>query len=459
MERECVTALTPAAARLGIKLGMRRAGVCTLAPQALLLARDRGAEAVAFEEAALALLQYTPEIASAAEHTLLMNVGASLQFFGGPRALLHRTAQTLNALHLRASLGMAPTARGAWMLARPDPLIRQRRVLSLPTLTRRLDALACTFLPEAQEHHDWLHHIGCHTLADLRRLPRAGSQQRCGPALLRALDQAYAQAPEMTAWLPSTPRFVRRVELTEQVEHTEAVLAVARQLTEQLSSWLTARQLAVHHLALTLHHERGRYSCAPTVVSVSMAQAAWQSAHLLSLLGEKLSRLTLPSSVIAVTLQAPSSVPQPAINTTLLPQPADSSADHAQLLDLLRARLGAVNVRHAAPLADHRPEVANHWEARRQGVTGPPVLPPSVERPFWLLDPPLALRVSRYRPVYAGSPLTLLRGPERIESGWWDARRMARDYFVAEDSTGARYWIYRERSAEDVRWFLHGLFA
>ena len=52
-----------------------------------------------------------------------------------------------------------------------------------------------------------------------------------------------------------------------------------------------------------------------------------------------------------------------------------------------------------------------------------------------------------------------MRGPERIESGWWDPALTVRDYFVAEDDARARYWIYRERDDEHARWFLHGLYA
>jgi protein ImuB len=68
------------------------------------------------------------------------------------------------------------------------------------------------------------------------------------------------------------------------------------------------------------------------------------------------------------------------------------------------------------------------------------------------------LTVRDDRPIYYG-PLQLLRGPERIESGWWDHLRIARDYFVAQDQQAVRYWIYRERDTEQARWFLHGLFA
>ena len=96
---------------------MRRAGAAAIAPQVELLPRSPQAEADALQGAALALLQYTPEVALADEATVLLGVGASLQFFRGPRALARRVAATLRALDLRVSLGMAPTAAGAWLLA------------------------------------------------------------------------------------------------------------------------------------------------------------------------------------------------------------------------------------------------------------------------------------------------------------------------------------------------------
>ncbi|MFD2271983.1 hypothetical protein ACFS07_14535 [Undibacterium arcticum] len=79
-------------------------------------------------------------------------------------------------------------------------------------------------------------------------------------------------------------------------------------------------------------------------------------------------------------------------------------------------------------------------------------------RPFWLLDKPIALLVRNHRPFY-GSPLSMIGGPERIESGWWDGGLAMRDYFIAQGEDAACYWIYRERGRQEIQWFLHGLFA
>lgn len=459
LEQERVIALTPAARLAGVRMDMRRAGAAAIAPQVELLPRSPQAEADALQGAALALLQYTPEVALADEATVLLGVGASLQFFRGPRALARRVAATLRALDLRVSLGMAPTAAGAWLLAQRRERRACRRVLTLPTLVRRLDALPLALLPPARPRLDWLQDIGCATLGDLRALPRAGLQRRSAPELLAALDAAYGLAPEPQRWIEPPARFARRIELMEYLEHTDAVLAVARRLAEQLGGWLAASQLAVRKITLSLEHERGRRARPPTELELALSQPAWQPAQILGLLREKLGRMTLTDPVIAVALLAPETVAQPAASATLFPEPGGTAEDQARLLDLLSARLGRERVRRARPQADHRPEAANAWGDALQAPAGAEPLPALLDRPFWLLDPPQPLRLAGDRPQYRGQALRLMRGPERIESGWWDPQLTVRDYFVAEDEAAARYWIYRERDAEHARWFLHGLYA
>ena len=57
--------------------------------------------------------------------------------------------------------------------------------------------------------------------------------------------------------------------------------------------------------------------------------------------------------------------------------------------------------------------------------------------------------------------------PERVFGEWWrrEAETAAvRDYFVIEDETGERFWLYRSGDGEDaatgdLRWYVHGVFA
>ena len=125
VERDHVAGACARARNLGVNVGMRKSGATVLAPQAHLLERAPQAEQHALQRAAVAMLQYTPEVAFAHTHALLLDVSASLMMFKGPRHLSRLIARTLRRLGLRAHLGVAPTAQGAWLLALPHCPIRR----------------------------------------------------------------------------------------------------------------------------------------------------------------------------------------------------------------------------------------------------------------------------------------------------------------------------------------------
>ncbi|OVZ60719.1 DNA polymerase [Pigmentiphaga sp. NML080357] len=458
LERETVVAVTPAAAQLGVRPGMRKKGAGALAPHAEFIQRDPEREKQLLDAAALAMLQYTPEVALGPDTSVVLDVSASLRAFGGPLALSRRIRRTLEQLGCRARVGMAPTAHGAWLLAArttPGP----RRVLRQERLLRRMAGLPCLLLPPARLHQAWLEGIGCRTIAALMRLPRAGLQRRCGHALPHMLDQARGRAPELFDWVRAPLQFSARLEPIARLEHTTAVMVVARRLVQQLAGWLGATHTAARTIVLVLEHERGRHARPPTRLAVALAQPGWQADHLLRLLKEHLERLTLAAPAIAVALHADQLVTRTAPSEALFPDPGGTPADHDRLLELLTARLGADRVLAARPRADHRPEVANCWQpALSPSSSGPQDTAPGAERPLWLLAQPIALVLRGNRPHY-GTPLRLLHGPERLESGWWDGAPISRDYFVAESADGIRYWIYLDQALDEPRWYLHGLYA
>lgn len=458
-DRERVVAMSAQAADGGVRLGMRRGGVQTLCPDAILHERSTAREQDALDGIALALLRYTPEVALAEEASLLLDVTASLRAFGGRRALCRLVRASVDALGFTLQIGMAPTAQGAWLLARHCPHdAPARRVVRMQSMARRLDALPCTLLPAVRPYQEWLEGIGCRMLGELRRLPRAGLQRRSDKNVLAALDRAYGLAPELFEWVQAPKVFSVRLELPDRIEHAEAVLFAARRLLLQMAGWLVAQQLAVVRFALLLEHERGRSAIAPTPIEIALADPSWQEEHLTRLLKERLGRITLDAPVIALRLETLETAAMLPPSGSLFPEPGGTPADHRRLLELLAARLGDQGVLTPAPRADHRPEACNAWAPAATVNRPAPSAAHHAARPFWMLEMPVALIVRGHRPFY-GSPLKLVRGPERIECGWWDGALAVRDYFIAQDEGSACYWIYRERSGDEVHWFLHGLFA
>ncbi|WP_175108235.1 Y-family DNA polymerase [Pararobbsia alpina] len=457
LDRGKVIVADPTAREAGVRMGMKRGGVLTLSPDALLYERDVLRETDVQRELAFALMGFTPMVALSEDASVVMDVTGSLRLFGGILRLCKLIGKVVDAIGLSACISTAPTGQGAWLLATN----KRRRVLKLSSLERVLGALPFYAAPEVRKYSEWFAGLGCTTLNDIRRLPRPGLKKRCGVDLLDSLDRAYGLAPELYEWLVVPPTFSARLELPDRIEHAEAVLFSARRLIAQMCGWLSAQQFAVTHAALVLEHERGRQAIEPTTLDIALAEPTWREDHLVRLLKERLGRTELSAAVIAVRLNAVKVEAAEPPNETLFPEPGGTPEDHNRLLELLVARLGPENVLRAAPTSDHRPEHANRWLSitdRRRVDPAPSNLP----RPTWLLETPLKLLIRNNRPFY-GSPLKLVSTGERIEAGWFDGALASRDYFVAQADDQSCYWIYRERPRSEVvdetRWFLHGLFG
>ena len=482
LDKNRVFARSAVAQAAGVQLGMRSSSVQMLLPDAHIKQKDSERESATLHTAALALLQYSPQVVVTEQASILINVGASLRLFGGVRHLCRHVMKTMAALGMHATLGCAATAGAAWLFAHSVAMnvtaksasashSRSSKVcLNFKNLSHRLDALPVSLLPAAEPWLVWLQGIGCHQLGALRQLPRAGLQRRCGKALLHSMDCAYGEATELYQWLEAPPEFKARAELPDRIEHADAILNFARILLLQLCGWLSNRQLAITKFQLQLEHERGRQAIAPTLLEINLAQATWREEHLSRLLKERLAQLKLDAPVIVIRLHAMQVEAMQAPSASLFPEPGGSKEEQHRLLELLVARLGAENVLQAAPQMDHRPEIANAWVSVMSDVAQKRKLllgsnqPSTMDRPAWLLAQALPLKMHQHRPCY-GSALKLMSPAERIEAGWWNGQLVTRDYFVAENAEHVRCWIYRERinplnqNDGDAAWYLHGLFG
>ena len=452
--------MSPEAARDGVRLGMRSGGVSAVAPDTVTLGRAFERETLALDAIATALMQYTPEVTFQNDFSILLDVSASLTLFKGPHALCLRVMRSIVTLGFTAQLGAAPTAEGAWLLARSyrtKGTVLRRRVISVEAMQHRLGLLPCSLMPAATPFHDWLNDIGAKRIGALRKLPRAGLLRRTSKELLATLDRAYGEAPEMFEWIRPPLQFNARVETFDRVEHADALLHGATRLILQLVGWLTSLQQAVRVFTFYLEHERGHAAVPPTKLEIMLAEPAWHEVHLIRLLKERLGKVELSAPVIAVRLEAKKIETMLPPNESLFPEPGGSPQDFHRLLELLTARLGPENVLTPANVDDYRPEVCNAWVPATEKKAKSQIDDIMDGRPFWLLPKPIALLVRDERPFY-GSPLKIVSGPERLEAGWWNDQTAARDYYIAQGTDASCFWIYLER-VKDARWYLHGLYA
>lgn len=456
-----VVQVSAAASRLGIEPGQRRATALAIAPTLQLIEHQPVAAREALEQVATWLLQFTPQLSLQAGDGIVMELQASVRLFGGREALLQRIRTGLTELGFSAHLATAPTATAAWLLARwQDGACIEHESL----LTSALARLPVELMTHAAAHAQALAAVGIRHFGDLARLPRSGLARRYGAALLTEIDTALGRQAEPRRWFQAPETFSVRLELLSRVEHSEGLLFGAQRLLRQLCGWLAARHLATREVLLQAEHESGRHHHPPTSMTLRLAQPSREENRLIGVLRERLAVARLPAPVHALQLSCQHTVALPGTHADLFPGPQADRDELGRLIERLQSRLGRDQVQRLEGVADHRPEAAYRIDAvdpsrqvRHASVTPLPV--GGMPRPVWLLDKPLPLTEQRQRPCWHG-PLTLLAGPERIETGWWDGAEIQRDYFIAEDPSAGWVWIFRTRADKDRGgWFLQGVFG
>ena len=401
--------------------------------------------------------RFTPHVSLAPPDGLLLEVKGSLRLFGGVAGIQRELALECVRCGVPGTLALAPTPLAALTAARAGQSLM---VLEPARLVGQLSSLPLTALRWPDQSLERLAAIGVRTIGQALRLPRAGFAQRFGAAQLQDLDRLTGRACDPRARFEARTRFRGVRELPYESADHAALRAAMTPLLDELGRFLAARQCGVLAIECRLWHR----AAPPTRCTLRLAAPLADAVRLKELLGERLGTLILPEPVRACELRSGLPVPR-ALSSEGLWQPGEQGgspgAHGPQLIERLRARLGPDAVRGLVAVRDHRPEAA--WrttepEACLAAQTNTVRCPGrGAARPLWLLPTPQPLVARGGLPRYRGE-LRLLGEPERIETGWWDGREVARDYYTALDAHGRRLWLFRERIPPH-RWFLQGMYG
>ncbi|HET8692981.1 MAG TPA: DNA polymerase Y family protein, partial [Steroidobacteraceae bacterium] len=248
--RRTVVACNARAARQGVAPGMGLNAALALVPGLRVEERLPAAEAALLDRLGRWALQFTPVVSLEPPGTVLAEVRGSLDLFGGVMALLRRALDGLTANGLSASLGVAPTARGALWIARAELAMTVTRADAMAGIAARLP-LACLHWPA--ETIATLAGLGVRSVADLVRLPRAGFAARFGSRLLDELDEGLGRRPAPRRRLVVPERFDERIDLPDAAE-AAGLAAPLGQLLAGFGAFLRARASGVRELRLDLLH-------------------------------------------------------------------------------------------------------------------------------------------------------------------------------------------------------------
>ncbi|OJY94501.1 MAG: hypothetical protein BGP25_05795 [Lysobacterales bacterium 63-13] len=442
-----------AARKAGIRSGQSLAAARALHADVPGWRRDVEAERHLLTALADTAYRFSNEVSLAPPRALLVEVGASLSLFGGWTALERHLRTDFDGWALGYRLSLAPVAAGARVLATCRDGIA---LLEKSQLVNVLSDFSVSNCGLERKTSSSLSAMGLDRLGQVFALPRAELSRRIGPAALLHLDRMRGLVGEALASYQPPTRYQRRIEFDYRIDRVEALLFPLQRMLRDLGRFLVARDGGVQSFELVLEHEHQ----ATTRITVGLLEAQRDANLLLELARTRLERVALVAPVEALNVLAEDLPTLRPLHEDLFDTTPCGTMEWPMLVERLRARLGDEAVCRFLEVADHRPDRA--WRlcpldrdpsriaalpARRKSAGEETGLRPP--RPLWLLRRAIPLR---------SSPLRILAGPERIESGWWDGDDQRHDYYVVQTREGQRAWAY-VASGEIGNWMLQGWFA
>lgn len=439
---------------------------------------------------------------------LALDITGVAHLFGGETKMLATLIGRLQRLGFVVQGSIASTIGAAWALAK----YRSGTVLDPGAERTALAGLPVSALRLTEDQVAKLSQLGLKQIGQLWGRDRRALQARFGDTLLLRLDQAEGSVVEqIKPRIPVAERFTER-RFAEPIGLLDDVLMCARDLAIQLSLRLEQEGTGAQSFHLFVY----RVDHKVMNLSVNAARATRDPDHIARLFAHRAERLMGeydPGFGIDMIRLAASSIAE--LDSTQLGafEVDDGAADLDRLYDRLTSRLGPLAVVHNAFINTHIPERAARLEpivARQE--PDPAALPdPSISRPLRLFPTPEPITVLAQAPDGPPFSMTWRRtrfrlvktaGPERIEAEWqrtqmrldyilpegipqpveevkptppvpvpvnprdalepFDPDRLLRDYYMAEDETGRRYWLFRQGSygaGRQPQWFIHGLFS
>jgi protein ImuB len=507
-----LTAVSDAAARLGLREGLSFADACAIHPGLAWADAEPEEDARLLDRLCQSCERYTPFASVDAPDGLILDIGGCAHLFGGEIDLARDLLARLKTMGFRVRIGIAQSVGCAWAVARHGrtPIVAhgaaRAALTSLPVAALRLDPNTITGLRQ----------LGLKTIGDVMARPRAPLAARFGAVLLQRLDQALGRVDEPIApRLPVAPFSVEQG-FAEPCSRDADLLAVLAHLTGRLCVMLEERGRGARKLLASVFAVDG----AVRRLEIGTAAPLRDPGRLNRLIAEKFSTTQWQDEFGYDRIRLAALATE-----TLGPTVRDFSAReegiaYAHLIDRLAARLGSERVLSFIAQDTHVPEDAmvpvpaqsaaefspplkregrpakpggetsrcsrdEFHPSRWRGSLSPFRGEGRLQHPSFLHHDTLALTrplrlferpelIEAIAKIPDGPPVRFrwrrllyqvacAEGPERIAMPWWrddESRALTRDYFRVESEEGVRLWLYREglygRETKNPRWFVHG---
>lgn len=424
-----------------------------LCPSLLTLQQQPEREKTTLQQLALIAYSFSPMVIIA-EQGLWLELSGCEKLFHSYRQLLQQLQKNLSFLCCKIDMGIAGSADAARLLCRPG---FRCELPESSAVEQQLRLTPLSLLKVQRRQQQSFQQLGLTCLEDLLKFPRAELASRFGTGIVEQLQLLLGEKPcQLTHFKPPVS-FHDLLQSTQGIFSKQGLLFPMKTLLQRLSIYLQARQCYCSKIEWRFEPLIGEPSS--MCITLSGNQNSWTT--LLDLSRLQLERIDLPASIETIILSSDDFVdglPEgldlfgtaPSSDKALT---GEVNLEASRLIDSLRARLGSEALQQPALGSNYLPEEAGKVVA--PGKHQQLAIDHHGLQPLWLLPKPIAIQL-RNQQLFWRQPLYILSGPRRLSDNWWQTDQQ-RDYYLACDNEGSRYWLFKQAGTD--RWFVQGLFS
>lgn len=435
-----IVQLNQSAAALGITLNMGLGTAAALASDLQVLPYEPRIAENKLNELAEALYLVTCDISFFTPQGLLLRSHNMLRLYGDLATYWQTLKNQLSPLKVSYQYASGHSPLAAKMLA-----LKGWNTISADLTILKQQVSQCVLQQSDIEHRTQqkLNRVGLRTIGDLLKVPFADLAKRFDLELVNYVGRLSGEFKHPVDFFHPAEVFERYMELLYDIENTSVLQRPLKLLLVALEQFLKVRDRLTQSLNIRLYQR----DHPPLDWSIGSQQGEYSAERWAALIALKAQTLTLESAVYGIGLTTGQTEVRSPDKEDLF-SGKKGTVSRLQLVSLLQAKLGDDAVMSPHWCNDTRPEKASLYQTPTLSTISASSVSPLLQavRPSFLLATPQVLR----------EKVSILYGPERIHSGWWDNHNVIRDYYVARNAQGQWYWVFKQ---PDASWYLHGLFS
>lgn len=435
-----VLQLNKEAQKLGIKKGMGLASASITCSHLLVTEYKEAIATQALQELANQLYLVTSDIVIDEPCGVFLRAQNMLRLYGNLNQYWQVIQEVISKQGYEVYFASAYSVNVAKLIAKHEQLFMSD---DRKQIQQKLQKCSLELTDIDKKDVEKLQRIGIKNIADLFEQPLSAFASRVSKFSLHIMSELRGESAAKLRFYQPPQRYEHYLELLYDIELSARLLPIIRKCLAALEAYLLVR----NGLALSIHITLFQREHESITQVINSALPIYKCQHWLDIIELRLENLALSSGVYGITIQCEKIEQADGCESDFFSEKSTHVAAMT-LLSRLKAKLGEQQVQLMQFNDDYRPECCTQLSTAVQKKHAKNSIKNNahfLDRPGFLLRSPIPLNTK----------VSIIDGPERIASGWWDNHEIQRDYFLAQSTQGQQMWVFRTL---DDNWFVHGYF-